>query len=280
MNLLPRVIFGVLLFVASLARAQTPVAVVLDLSGQAQVQAPGQAGAALALLQTLPDGAVIELGGAARVALGYPREVLELRGAGRYRVGAQSVTALDAGARVRSQAAPPASRLLILAPERVAQGAVRMRGSDSTELVLAQPRGTQWERSGLLFQWQGPAGRQRLELIDDQGELVASAELDRHEWSPPPVLRLDEGRDYVWRVSVSDAKGAPREARASFRLLPAVQRVALTEGRPAPGANVAERTRYALALEQAGLQDEAQRAWRLLARERPVLAERIVPAAP
>lgn len=278
LNLLPKLIFGALLVVASMARAQTPVAVVLDLSGQARMQAPGQAGASLALLQTLPEGTVLELSGAARVALGYPRQVLELQGAGRYRVGPQSVAALDAGTSVRTPAAPPASRLLILAPERVAQGAVRMRGSDSTELVLAQPRGTQWERAGLLFQWQGPAGRQRLELIDDQGELVASAELDRHEWSPPPVLRLDEGRDYVWRVTVSDAKGTSREARASFRLLPAEERVALTEARPLPVASVAERTRYALALEQAGLQDESQRAWRLLARERPALAERIAPA--
>jgi hypothetical protein len=277
-RILPSLIIGLALLVAELARAQTPVAVVLDLSGQARVQAPGAQDAKLALLQTLPEGSVLVLAGPARVALGYPREVLELQGAGRYRVGAQSVTALDAGARVSTPPAPAAVRALTLVPGRVAQGAVRMRGADSTELVLVQPRGTQWERNGLLFQWQGPPGRQTLELIDDQGELVASAELDRQEWSAPPVLRLEEGRDYVWRVTVSDAKGAQREARAGFRLLPAAQRSALVDARPAPSATVAERIRYALALEQAGLQEEAQRAWLLLARERPALAERVLAA--
>jgi hypothetical protein len=77
---------------------------------------------------------------------------------------------------------------------------------------------------------------------------------------------------------VSDAKGVQREARAGFRLLPAAQRSALVDARPAAGASVAERIRYALALEQAGLQEEAQRAWLLLARERPALAERVLAA--
>lgn len=268
-------IIGLLLAVAPMASAQAPVAVVLDLAGQARMQAPGAGDSRLSLLQILPEGSVLVLTGSSRVALGYSREVFELQGAGRYRVGARSVTALDAGAHVRPHRAAPAARALTFVPERVAQGAVRMRGADSTELVLAQPRGTQWERSGLLFQWQGPPGRQRLELIDDQGELVASAELDRQEWSPPPVLRLEEGRDYVWRVTVSDAKGAPREARASFRLLPVAQRTQLAAAHPAADASVAERVRYALALEQAGLQEAAQRAWQVLARERPALAERI-----
>lgn len=278
MRTLAKLIIGLVLAAAGLARAQAPVAVVLDLSGQARVQAPGAQDAKLALLQTLPEGSVLVLAGPARVALGYPREVLELQGAGRYRVGAQSVTALDPGARVSTPIAPAAVRALTLVPGRVAQGAVRMRGADSAELVIVQPRDTQWERSGLLFQWQGPPGRQTLELIDDQGDVVASAELDRQEWSPPPVLRLDEGRDYVWRVTVSDAKGVQREARAAFRLLPAAQRTALADARPAAGASVAERTRYALALEQAGLQEQAQRAWLLLARERPALSERVVVA--
>jgi hypothetical protein len=277
-KLLLALICSLPLVAARLAHAQAPVAVVLDLSGQARWQAPGAQAAPLAMLQPLPEGSEVVLAGPASVVIGYPREVLVLQGAGRYRVGPQTVAALDTGARVRPQATPSTARALTLMPDRVAQGAVRMRGADATELVLAEPRGTQWERTGLLFRWQGPPGMQRLELIDDQGERVASAELDRHEWSPPVVLRLDEGRDYTWRVMVSDAKGAAREARAVFRLLPAAQRAALTEARPGPGASVAERTRYALALEQAGLHEQAQRAWQLLARERPVLADRVLAA--
>ncbi|MEG2154212.1 MAG: hypothetical protein RRY41_04505 [Burkholderiaceae bacterium] len=189
-----------------------------------------------------------------------------------------SIVALDAGAHVFKRA-PLAARSLKLVPERVVQGAVKMRGQNESPLMLVGPRGAVMAREGLTLEWRGPAGTYRVELIDDDGRVVAAAELDRFSWLLPPAIRLVEGASYLWRVIALDAPGTRREARAEFSLLFAAERRQWMATRPSGQASVAERTRYALALEQRGLNAAAAAQWRELALERPALAQRRDPSA-
>ncbi|MEF9995824.1 MAG: hypothetical protein RR784_04490 [Burkholderiaceae bacterium] len=101
-----------------------------------------------------------------------------MRSAGRYEVRRDSIVALDAGARVFKRV-PLAARSLKLVPERVAQGAVKMRGQNESPLMLVGPRGAVMAREGLTLEWRGPAGTYRVELIDDDGRVVAALDHSR-----------------------------------------------------------------------------------------------------
>lgn len=249
---------------------ERPVAVVLDLRGQAELRT-GDINAPLQMLDTLPSGAVLRLAPGANVVAGYANAVWDLRGNGRFEVRADGIAALDPGASAKLRPAPP-SRSLRLVPEQVVQGAVKMRAAVAT-VVLAQPRGTVMAGEGLVFRWTGPAASFRFELIDDDGLVVAMTETEQHEWRAPATLRLNAEETYLWRVSWVDGS-TRREARAEFSLLSAAERAQWQAARPGAKASVAERSRYALALEQRGLVLEAAAMWRELALERPQVAPR------
>jgi len=244
------------------------VAVVLSTQG-ARSTVAGQA-RPLAVLDTLVAGSRVELAPGAQLVLATADTVWDLSGPGRVSVDAAGAHALDASARVMRRSAP-SPQLLRLRPERVVQGAVKMRGDAQASLELLSPRGLVFNPAAWVFTWQGPGGKQRVELIDDEGELLASEELETMVWRLPSKLKLEGGREYLWRVLITDSNGKLREARTAFSVLPLSESRAWQAAAPQRSAPVAERVRYALALEQRGLESAARQAWQELKQDLPEL---------
>lgn len=244
------------------------IAVVLSVQGARSTLA-GQP-RPLNVLDTLASGSRIELAPGAALVLATADGVWDVSGPGRVSVDASGAHATDESARVQRRATPN-PQLLRIRPERVVQGAVKMRGEAAADLELMAPRGLVLDQEAWLFTWQGPVGKQRVELIDDEGELLASEELDGKLWRLPGKVKLQADREYLWRVLIPEANGRIREARAGFSLLSQPESRAWLAAAPPRSAPVAERVRYALALEQRGLESAAKLAWQELKQDLPEL---------
>lgn len=254
------------------------VAVVSDLHGEAQLARAGGT-APLRLLSELRPGDTVRLdaGSKAVVAFLPGGEVYEVSGAGRFLVRGKGLEAADARNPPRRRELPASLKQLGVKANDVSQGAVVMRGGGAVErVVLVRPSHAISARGQLVFEWKPIATPvYRFLLVDDQGNKVHEADVDGARYVLPEAVHLDEGRPYVWAVSARNQRGVTTESAAEFTLLPAAQRSALEAARPSPGAELTERVVYGLALEQRGLQDEAQRYWAELAAERPALGTRV-----
>jgi hypothetical protein len=265
------IVLALPLAAAALARDGSAVAVVSDVQGAARVGA-GAEPRALTLLAELRAGDTVRIDAGARVVVAFlpAGDVYEL-GAGRFRVGTRAIEPADPKNPPRKRALAPPLKALRVQPQGLSQGAVVMRGGAPAErVVLIRPSHVVDARGDLVFEWKPVgAGPYRFLLVDEQGRRLHEAGVDAPRYVLPPEVRLDEGRPYVWSVSARNARGVASESAAEFRLLPAAQRAALDAARPAAQADFTERIVYALALEQHGLQEEAQRYWDVLAAERP-----------
>jgi hypothetical protein len=85
----------------------------------------------------------------------------------------------------------------------------------------------------------------------------------------PKTAALKHGGKYDWRVSTDDGRALPIAGNGSFQVVDAPTARRVAAARPKPGAAFSERLLFAAMLETEGLANEAQRAWRELAKERP-----------
>ena len=232
----------------------------------------------LTLLRELQPGQILRLDpGSTFVVVFLPGgQVYEIAGAGRFRVQPKSVEALE-GRTPRKRELPSPLQHLAVKPNDVSQGAVIMRGGTVSErVVLVRPSNAIASQQGLVFEWRPVATTvYRFLLVDEHGNKTIEADVGEPRYELPRGLTLAEGKPYVWVVSARNQRGVTTESAAEFTILPSVQRNALEAARPATSAEFTERVVYALALEQRGLKEEAQRYWRELAGDRPELRSRV-----
>jgi hypothetical protein len=255
-----------------------PVAIVSDAHGDAFVLVnPGPV--RLTLLRELQSGQVLRLDAGSKVIVVFlpGGQVYELSGAGRFRVRAKTIEPLDARNPPHRRELPSSLQHLAVKPSDTSQGAVIMRGGAVSErVVLIRPSNSISSQQGMVFEWRPVATTvYRFLLVDEQGNKTIEADVGEPRYELPAGVTLAEGRPYVWVVSARNQRGVTTESAAEFTILPSVQRSALEAARPAPNAEFTERLVYALALEQRGLKDEAQRYWSELASDRPELRPRV-----
>jgi hypothetical protein len=282
MDRMLRVLISVACWLPLLAAAQAapteaqPVAIVSDAHGNAFLAA-NPAPIRLTLLRELQSGQVLRLDPGSKVVVVFlpGGQVYEIVGAGRYRVRAKTIEALEGNA-PRKRELPSPLQHLAVKPNDVSQGAVVMRGGTvSDRVVLVRPSNAIASQQGLIFEWRPVSTTvYRFLLVDEHGNKTAEADVAEPRFELPPGLTLAEGRPYVWVVSARNQRGVTTESAAEFTILPSVQRSAIEAARPAPGADFTEQLVFALALEQRGLKEEAQRHWSQLAGDRPELKSR------
>jgi hypothetical protein len=284
--------------------AVQPVAVVTDVQGAARLLRQGRL-SALAVLVPLAPGDELRLDAHASLELAYlagPGAVYSLQGPCRcvLRAGGPGARAGDCAVQRRELA--DVWRSVRVSPGLVGRASVALRGAPGQRLRMRAPVGPQrggapgplrWERwpangadagANAGVNGDGAAAGSDVydvRVFDAAGQLLYSAQTRQTTLSLPPQATWSREEPYLWTVVATGPDGRRDEAATEFRLVgaPVEERMdalerALAQARlrasGAPGAAVqAEDVLFAMALDQAGLRDLADRRWHALARVRP-----------
>ncbi len=265
------------------------VAVVTNLSGPAQLRrAAGQR--PLAVLDVLQTGDQLQLKAATSLELAFTAGtgcVLQLTGPGRFSVRGGDVLTRDPGARVERRDLAAAWRGVRIRPGLVGRASIALRGLAANAVTLRTPLGGEDAAALQRLEWDQPYGHPAgpwgytVRVIDDQGTLLFLAQSQERSVLVPATLEFERGRDYLWTVEAHAQDHASAYGAAEFHRVAADaedgmqalwQSVIASRRNPAQPEPVAEEVLLALALEQSGLQNAAQRQWRALATVRPALA--------
>jgi hypothetical protein len=247
-----------------LAQAQAPaprsepVGLVTELNGAGSVaQKPD--GGALEQLHELMPGAVVTLTAGARAVVVHTPSgiVYELAGPGRYRVQAGALEALSG--RLARRELPPAIKAFQLRPLSTMQASIVLRGS--AQARLDGPVGGVVSADELSYRIRGDVQSPALELLDGEGQSIATAREAPAVFNPAQVAALQPGRQYVVRVSGSDARGKPVELSSRFWLVDADAATRLRAARPSENAPLTDLIVYAMALEVGGATATAREMW-------------------
>lgn len=255
------------------AWAGDPLALVTDVQGDATLVG----GSRLAILQELDGDTRLRLaaGSQVRLVLVADGRQYQLLGPGSFSLGAGGPSAAQGGRLVPAGDLGAAFRGLRLAPGRVAQASVAMRGarpaSPRSILSPVSPAGGRVLEHRPVFAWTPvPAARgYTFTLVDAADRVVYEAPTAEPRAALPAGLALEPGQAYAWQVQALYARGREAGAWHALAMADDSLRQRVDQARPAPGADFAERLLYALFLDQEGLGDEARQIWADLARERP-----------
>lgn len=261
---------------ASMADAQAgpppAVALVIEIAGSVQREegsGPARRRVPLDLVAEVRPGDVIALGAQSSAVLAYTGQdrIDEAHGPGRVRAGAESAVAIDASARIVQRPLPPALGALRIKPVTAAQASIVMRGGGDA-LELLSPTGPQLEARARLLRWRADAAKAEfvVRLIDDDGAVVFEAATDGTELALPASLSLAREREYVWTLDAAFGGGGRATTAAAFSLVPALVESRIDAARAEAGDVFSSRVALAVALEQLGLQQEADEAWHALGR--------------
>lgn len=252
------------------------VGMVTDLTGKVWT-VEGAVRQPLAILAYLEPGTVIEVDKGASVSITFysPAEEQVFSGAARFRIEKQGIARI-------SGAAPAVQRLGALAAEatsremsqsgRKTQAAVRMRSlAGSASILGMSPDKTAVRPSPPRFSWTAlpDIGKYRLTVVAGDGTPFLEETVSAAEWRLPADKPLAPGKDYTWSVEAILADGAKVAGKACFSVIDADVAARLDAESPKGGASFAQRLRHAIALEGAGLNEDARILWRELASERP-----------
>jgi hypothetical protein len=255
------------------ALAAEPVAMVTDIEGKAMLS-EGTAKHELSILSELKPGMRLQLEKGARVALVY------LVSGQEYELGGPAVVRIAATQPEAQSGAKPKKGGVALAkggdavrikPVAVAQAAIVMRSSaPGSRLKLMSLSGTKTLDTHPVFQWQPPQSglHYQVELMDDTGKTILTANTPDSFLEFPPQMELKEGMDYTWVVSTVLPDGSKYSNVGDFSIVPQEVRTQADRLRPANNASVAERVEYASWLEQMELRDEARKYWKSVAAQR------------
>lgn len=265
-----------LLLVTAAPALAAAVGMVTDLTGKAWT-VDGAIRQPLAILAYLEPGTVIEVdkGGSLSITFYSPSEEQVFSGPAKFRIEKQGIGRI-------SGAAPSVQRLGALAAEattkemsqggRRTQAAVRMRSmAVGTSIAGLSPDKTAVRSTAPRFSWTAvsDAGKYRLTLTTLEGIAVFEEAVAGTELRLPADKALTPGREYAWSVDTVRADGAKMVGKGRFSVLDANAKARLAAESPQSGAPFAQRVRYAITLEAAGLAEEARDLWRELAKERP-----------
>lgn len=275
-NRLRQVLAAALLLVSATPVLAAAVGMVTDLSGKAWI-VEGAIRQPLAVLGYLEPGTVVEVdkGGSVSITFYSPAQEQVFSGPAKFKLEKQGVTRI-------SGAAPAVQPLGGMAAEATAkdmaqggrrtQAAVRMRSlAVGTAIAGLSPDKTAVRSTMPRFSWSAvpEVGKYRLTLSTGEGIAVLDEAVGGTEWRVPADKALLAGKEYNWNVEAILADGAKLAGKGRFSVLDAAVAARLDAETPAGGAPFAQRLRYAITLESAGLAEDARELWRVLAKERP-----------
>ncbi|MES9956635.1 MAG: hypothetical protein ABW086_06255 [Sedimenticola sp.] len=253
------------------------VAMIVDLMGTTTLERDGQQQSAN-LLDYLQTGDKLTLAKQSSLTLVY------LKSAREYRYQGDARLIIGPEAPQQEVGAPAQSRELSIMRE-TGLSQQQLQGYEQAGLVMRSMKPRKAATSVSITQtwpvvrWRGDHAAQRYQLLlsDLTGNILHRAEVHGTVYHPPGELQLKRGKRYHWTVRPLQQPGAPRIGRAGFHL-PAGQGLEnLRARRPAKNAPFSDWVIYAVALERAGLPQDAREVWQWLAGQRPdekALAER------
>ncbi|MCK9387943.1 MAG: fibronectin type III domain-containing protein [Sulfuritalea sp.] len=266
----------VALLVAVAPALAAAVGMVTDLTGKAWT-GDGAARQPLAILAYLEPATLIEVekGGSVSITFYSPSEEQVFSGPAKFRIEKQGITRISGAApavqRMGALAANATAKEMSLGGRRT-QAAVRMRSlAVGVSIIGLSPDKTALRSTVPRFSWGAlpDVAKYRLTLTTGEGVPVLEESVAGTEWRVPIEKALAPGRDYIWSVEAMPADGAKVIGKARFSILDADTTTRLAAESPKAGASFAQRLRYAITLEAAGLADDARVLWRELAKERP-----------
>ncbi len=207
--------------VGAMARTAEPVAIVYSLTGTATLSAP--ATRPLRRFDRLPAGAALEIGPASRLALAFTSGRRYSLGEGsRATLGAADLAARAGLVRELSRM-PPLTRLVPIAEEDrpgARAGAVRIRAEGISGLYPSRGAAVLAGEAVLRFKPSETGGPYRVEVQDDEGEVVFQADIE----APPvrvPGDVLRPGARYGWTVRTLGRPGPAARGEAELVTLSA-----------------------------------------------------------
>lgn len=206
-----RLIVFLLLLVASIAWGadKAPaVALLADVAGPVSVRMEGAVDRSVTLMQPLPADAELDLDVNARASVFYPGSgtAFDLRGAGRFHVGAQEPFAVGDASPPLRRPLNAAFRNIQLRRAHITQVGVVMRaaGGEVRPQPL-EPVGIVMSAERMVFRWSPVEGNghYRFRLTDTAGEPLFEATVAGTELALPPTLTLPDGRRLMWSVQAA-----------------------------------------------------------------------------
>ncbi len=238
-----------------------PVGLVTELAGSGSVAQKPDGGALEQLHELLP-GAVVALNAGSRAVVVHTPSgvVYELNGPGRYRVQTGALEALSG--RLARRELPPEIKSFQLKPLSSMQASIVLRGSAPAR--IEGPMGGVLSAEELSFRIRGDVQSPSLELVDADGQTVASAREAPAVFNAAQATALQPGRQYVVRVKGTDARGKAVELSSRFWLVDADAATRLRAARPSENAPLTDLIVYAMALEVGGASATAREVWRVV----------------
>ena len=267
------------LLVATVPALAAAVGMVTDLTGKAWTT-EGAIRQPLAILAYLEAGQVVEVekGGSVSITLYSPAEEQVFSGPAKFKMEKQGISKISGAAptvqHLGTAAAEATSREMSQGGRRT-QAAVRLRNmGDGPAIAGLSPDKTAVRSTLPRFSWTALPGAEkyRLTLTTVDGTPLLEESIAGAEWQVPADKALAAGNGYAWSVETTRADGSKLSGKARFSVLAANAAARLAAEAPTGGAPFALRLRHAIALEAAGLNDEARVLWRELAKERPTEA--------
>jgi hypothetical protein len=260
------------LIVATAARAAA-VGMVLDVQGSATADVAGRS-MVLDMATPLNPAMRITLGKGSEMSfVVYPtREQVTARGPATLQVLEQAVKQLQGASPLQAKPLPENRSIAALGFQgRVVPAAMVMKAgfnANPRPTLLAPLDGETILAAQPTFVWTNPADGAVDFLLTLDGVAVHQQRVSGNQLVLPASIALIGGREYRWQVTAVGAQKAT-PARGTFTVPDAALREQMVRDEPAPDAALADWLLYAMALDQANMQTEAQRVWKRVAAHRP-----------
>ena len=260
----------VLLGLLSLPVGATPVAMVTDLVGTAELAEAGSR-SALDLLANVPVNANLKVPAGSALVITYLDTAVE------YRLEGPAEARAERSALVAVSGNSPEARDLFagqdvkVSPIDVAQASLVMRGTGTKTpaVKLLSPRNTKTLSAHPELRWHGPADTDlELELTNENGELLLLETVQGSAFQLPDDVQLEPGLIYTWSITARGGNSAGAEW-ADFEIANEAERARAVALRPSADAPFSERLVYAVLLDELELHEAARAIWAALAEERP-----------
>lgn len=201
-------------------KASEPVAIVYSLTGKASLTAPVHR--PLRLFDRLPAGRVLEISADSRLALAFLNGLrYELGGRSRVTLGKEDFVSRTGPVRSLPRLPPLPLPSPIEADDRPGPraGAVRIRAERIVGLYPRRGAAVPAGEANLVFEPLENSGRYRVEVQDEQGQVVFRADVEA------PSVRVSSrallpGTGYHWTVRTLDRPGPIAQGEADFVTLP------------------------------------------------------------
>ncbi len=263
----------ILAFAAALPAWAEPLAFFSDLKGGVTVDGTARP----QLLSEVARGQKIALAADGRATVMYVTSGREfvLKGPGDYVVREAEVASASGAAAASRPTEWRASGKVLAQVAQTSGASVRMRSlakPAAAEPAQALQYPVQGHAATLqpVFRWTMPDAKAPAEItlfVDGHEQPVLKARAPGGAYKPPSKLKPET--EYAWKITVGDQE----IGIARFRTLSAAAAQALEARRPAANAAFSDRVLFAMALQDAGANQDAREAWGALARERSDLPE-------